>query len=159
MKEQFLTPMGIAVIERFYFTKDTTIGRLYLNGHFACYVLEDAVRADGVKIDGHTALAEGLYLMKNTYSPRFKRDLPLIYDAPDGKILYKHIPFVGARCHGGNDHTDTEGCPLVAKEWNGHDKIWSSFESELVRWCEHFPNAHLIITNTKSYTQLLAAKF
>lgn len=159
MKEQHYIPMGIAVIERFHFTKDTTIGELYLNGHFASYVLEDAVRADGVKIDGHTALPEGIYLLRNTWSPAFQRHLPLIYDAPHGKILHKHIPFIGARFHGGNDHTDTRGCPLVASNWDGADKIWGSYEEELVRWCEHFPNAHLIITNTKSYTPLLTARF
>ena len=94
------------------FTSESTIGRLSIDGAFQCYTLEDAVRADGVKIYGETAIPTGLYDVVLTRSPRFKRVLPLLLDVKN---------FVGVRIHPGNSARDTEGCILVgeakAKDW------------------------------------------
>jgi hypothetical protein len=91
-----------------------------------CYTLEDKVRDvnfsgdfEGLekKIYGETAIPFGKYDGQITYSPAFKKDLPLIKNVPN---------FEGIRMHSGNTIKDTAGCILVGfkTDWNG--KIWES---------------------------------
>ena len=87
--------------------KDTyTIGRLFIDGEYFCDTLEDKVRdlSKEAKVKGHTAIPTGRYRVYLTYSPRFKRILPLLEDVPQ---------FTGVRIHRGNTAKDTEGCILV----------------------------------------------
>ena len=83
-----------------------TIGRLYIDGDYFCDTLEDRVRdlSKEAKVKGRTAIPAGRYRLVLTYSPRFKRILPLLVDVPF---------FSGVRIHRGNTHQDTEGCILV----------------------------------------------
>lgn len=97
---------------RHWFTEKSTIGELFIDDKFQCYILEDAARALGVKIKGVTCIPEGEYLIKITYSNRFKRNLPLIYNEPSGFVSDGRISFSGIRIHAGNDSQDTEGCLL-----------------------------------------------
>ena len=92
-----------------------TIGRLYIDGKYYCDVLEDTVRdldrdgrfANGEsKIYGKTAIPYGKYEVEVTYSPRFKRELPLIKNVPH---------FSGIRIHRGNTEDDTSGCLIVGE--------------------------------------------
>lgn len=83
-----------------------TIGDLYVDGAFECYTLEDPVR-EGPKVYGQTAIPTGKYEVKLTWSPRFKRELPLLLNVPG---------FEGIRIHAGNTSKDTEGCILVGQE-------------------------------------------
>lgn len=53
------------------------------------------------KIPGKTAIPAGLYNVELTFSPKFKRELPLILNVPY---------FEGIRIHRGNKDEDTEGC-------------------------------------------------
>lgn len=100
------------LLERKYLKSNYTIGNLYLNGKFYCNILEDTVRdinKDGTfncgefKISGHTAIPYGEYEIKVTYSPKFKRELPLLLNV-------KH--FEGIRIHRGNTEKDSSGCLL-----------------------------------------------
>ena len=87
--------------------RDTyTIGRLYIDGEKFCDTLEDRVRdlSKEPKIKGQTAIPAGRYHIVLTYSPRFKRILPLLLDVPQ---------FTGVRIHRGTTAKDTEGCILV----------------------------------------------
>ncbi|WP_294586048.1 DUF5675 family protein [uncultured Phocaeicola sp.] len=85
-----------------------TIGRLEIDGTYFCDTLEPAWRDIGPgkpakKIPGKTAIPEGRYAVAVTFSPRFKRWLPLLL----------HVPmFEGIRIHAGNSSQDTAGCIL-----------------------------------------------
>ena len=72
------------------------MGKLYLNGGFVCYTLENASKA----------LPCGLYNVQNSKSPKFKRELPLIWNsnAPAKR---------GIRIHVGNTVASSSGCILV----------------------------------------------
>lgn len=102
--------MMTLILERVYKKPAYTIGKLYINDLYFCDTLEDVVRdiaADGSgKVYGATAIPAGQYEVKLTYSPRFKRVLPLLCNVPF---------FTGVRIHAGNTANDTEGCILVGK--------------------------------------------
>lgn len=95
---------------RHTWTAQQTMGTLYVDGLPYCYTVEDADRwllsdkAD-TKVPGETCIpASHDYQVVVTYSPRFKRPMPLLMDVPY---------FTGVRVHWGTDHVDTEGCLLV----------------------------------------------
>lgn len=95
---------------------DYTIGNLYIDGQFFCNTLEDTDRGltdsqnllyiKAKKIFSKTAIPTGTYKVELTYSPRFKRILPLLVGVKG---------FDGIRIHQGNYPKDTEGCILVGK--------------------------------------------
>lgn len=87
--------------------RDTyTIGRLFIDEKYFCDTLEPKVRdlSKEPKVKGKTAIPPGRYRVYLTYSPRFKRILPILEGVPQ---------FEGVRIHRGNTHKDTEGCILV----------------------------------------------
>ena len=97
--------------------KDTyTIGKLYVDGKYFSDVLEDVDRGlDSSmteseilkkKVKGQTAIPTGHYVINITYSPKYKRMMPLLLDVKG---------FSGIRIHSGNSSKDTEGCLLVGK--------------------------------------------
>ena len=84
-----------------------THGKLYVNGVFECFTLEDKDRkleAGGEKVYGGTAIPRGTYEVIINFSQRFKRDMPLLLNVPG---------YSGVRIHAGNTAEDTEGCVLV----------------------------------------------
>lgn len=94
-----------------------TIGRMSLNGEYFCDTLEDTDRGlkDTMqvnevlakKIKAQTAIPAGKYDVILTFSPRFKRVLPLLLNVKG---------FEGIRIHAGNTaEKDTEGCLLVGE--------------------------------------------
>lgn len=88
-------------LDRVEYDKDATIGVLSVDGEYECLILEDEVRA--IKVPGETAIPPGTYPIVITWSPKFKRRLPLLLNVPG---------FEGIRIHCGNSDTDTEGCLL-----------------------------------------------
>lgn len=96
--------------------KDYCIGDLYINGKWFCNVLEDVDRGlddsmteediKEMKIKGETAIPTGIYTVLLTYSPKYKRVMPLVNNVKG---------YSGIRIHSGNTHKDTEGCLLVGK--------------------------------------------
>ena len=104
------------LVERTYKKKDYTIGKMYINGEYFCDSLEDTDRGltqimtlseiKEVKEYGRTAIPTGRYQVAYTYSPRFKKHLPLLLNVP---------AFEGVRIHSGNTHRDTEGCILLGE--------------------------------------------
>jgi hypothetical protein len=95
-------------------TEHATIGKLFIDGAFECFTLEDVVRQK--KIYAETAIPPGIYVVILTESARFKRVLPLVKDVPN---------FTSIRVHAGNTDQDTSGCILVGQRVIG-DKILDS---------------------------------
>lgn len=104
------------LVKREYKKKDYTIGKMYINGEYFCDTLEDTDRGltqimtlseiKEVKEYGCTNIPTGRYQVAYTYSPRFKKNLPLLLNVP---------AFEGVRIHSGNTHKDTEGCILLGE--------------------------------------------
>lgn len=95
--------MELRLVREFLTAKSTT-GRLWIDGEWFCWTLEDPVRPPGVKIKGNTAIPAGRYQVIISFSNRFKRPLPLLLKVP---------MFEGIRIHPGNSAANTEGCLLV----------------------------------------------
>ena len=101
---------------RIAFKSTYTIGKLYVDDTYFCDVLEDKDRGlDSSmteseilekKVKGQTAIPTGHYVINITYSPKYKRMMPLLLDVKG---------FSGIRIHSGNSSKDTEGCLLVGK--------------------------------------------
>ena len=105
------------------FTDKSTIGRLLIDGLFYGWTLEDKDRYleedPRRKVKGETAIPVGRYQVIINWSPRFKRELPLLLNVPG---------FEGIRIHSGNKPEDTEGCILPGKT-KGQDFVGRSREA------------------------------
>ena len=94
------------------FTETAILGRLFLGGTCICSTLENRSKA----------IPCGTYNIANSKSPKFKRELPLIYG-------YKVSESRGIRIHAGNSSKDSAGCVLVGM---GRDTVAGSLsESRL----------------------------
>lgn len=104
------------ILKRIAYKPTYTIGRFYINGKYFCDTIEDKDRnltsnmtledISKIKVKGQTAIPKGTYKVNITYSPRFKKDMPLIENV---------IGFGGIRIHSGNTAEDTEGCIIVGE--------------------------------------------
>jgi len=103
-------------VKRFEFKDTLTIGKMYINGVYECYTLEDVVR-NGSKVIGKTAIPTGEYKVIIDASVRFKQDMPHILNVPN---------FTGVRIHAGNTSAHTDGCILLGTTWSGKDFIGNS---------------------------------
>lgn len=101
-------------LERKYRSSKYCIDKLYINGKYFSDALEDPDRGltdsmsleeiKKIKVKGNTCIPYGTYNITITYSPRFKKNLPLINNVKG---------FEGIRIHSGNTPQDTEGCLLL----------------------------------------------
>lgn len=97
------------------FKEDYTAGQLYIDGVYFCFTLEDKVREqDGVpvekwKVNGETAIPQGIYEVVSEDSPKFGPQTLTLKDVPGFSYI---------RIHSGNSITDTEGCILVGYRIN-----------------------------------------
>lgn len=92
------------------------IGKLYIDGVWFCDTIEDTDRGldDSMSVDeilkkkikGETAIPTGVYKIEITYSPKYKRMMPLLIGVKG---------YSGIRIHSGNTSKDTEGCLLVGR--------------------------------------------
>ena len=100
-------------LERKYRNSNYCIDKLYINNEYFSDALEDTDRGlidtmsleeiKKIKIKGNTCIPYGTYNVTITYSPRFKKNLPLLNNVKG---------FDGIRIHSGNKPQDTEGCLL-----------------------------------------------
>lgn len=113
--DTILTKMKIKLV-RIAFKDTYTIGKLYVDGVYFCDTIEDKDRGldDSMtvreilnkKVKGETAIPTGHYNIEITYSPKYKRMMPLLIGVKG---------YSGIRIHSGNTAKDTEGCLLVGK--------------------------------------------
>ena len=104
-------------LKRIHFNEDSTVGQLYINGKLYCYTLEDTDRGltqsmtlsqiEKLKIHSKTAIPYGKYSVGITFSNRFQKPMPQIFDVNG---------YAGIRIHPGNTSEDTEGCILVGEK-------------------------------------------
>lgn len=107
--------MKIRLVRK-YRKEKYTIGKLYIDGEYFCDVIEDKDRGldDSmtvreildIKVKGQTAIPYGTYKVEITYSPKYKRLMPLLLNVKG---------YSGIRIHSGNTAKDTEGCLLVGQ--------------------------------------------
>lgn len=124
------------ILERIAKRKAYTIGRLsilkeeneeyrtYTRNEYFCDTLEPTVLELKTTVDPQTvmrspqkvqslkpfAIPEGRYAVVITYSPKFKKWLPLLI----GDHYFNRL-FKGIRIHAGNSASDTRGCILVGR--------------------------------------------
>lgn len=99
-------------------TAGFTEGKLYVDGEFECYTVEDADRrleTGGTKVQDKTAIPRGKYKVILSMSNRFKKVLPEVLNVPQ---------FKGVRIHSGNSSKDTEGCIIVGSVNDRNDDDW-----------------------------------
>jgi hypothetical protein len=108
----------IQTLVRYKSNQTTTLGKLYINGQFECYILEDEYREK--KIKGETRIPCGTYRLDLRVSPRFSPRL-------GHKVIWlKDVPnFEFILVHPGNTEKDTDGCLLTGKAVDG----WTVTES------------------------------
>ena len=93
-----------------------SVHNLYVDGKYFCDTIEDTDRGlDDLmdvneilarKIKGETAIPTGIYEVTITYSPKYKKMMPLVNNVKG---------YSGIRIHSGNTAKDTEGCLIVGK--------------------------------------------
>lgn len=88
--------MGMLTLIRDVKGDKAILGKLYFNGCLVCCTLENAAKA----------IPTGVYLVQNSMSPKFKRELPLIWNSGVSSSR-------GIRMHRGNTVKDSQGCILV----------------------------------------------
>ena len=99
---------------RYTRTEKAILGSLYLNGAFICYTLENAAKA----------IPAGLYSIENSRSPKFGRELPLLFS---DKVPSRR----GVRIHAGNTYQDSAACVLVGmKRDDSKERIDESKDAE-----------------------------
>lgn len=102
-----------------------TLGKVFIDGAFFGFALEDAIRerpgepVAAWKIAGRTAIPAGRYRVALTFSPRFRRLMPELRNVPG---------FTGIRIHSGNLPKDTEGCLLLGMS-KGAGRVLQSVEA------------------------------
>lgn len=124
------------------YSAQTTLGKMYIDKVYFSETLADTVRPYGIKVKGDTAIPantmETLYKVELRNSDRFG-DTIVIYTRKieeKGKqtkyyLDYGGISFMYILAHGGNDHGDTGGCVLVAKNRLNKDMIQGTMKKEL----------------------------
>lgn len=99
---------------RYTRTEKAILGSLYLNGAFICYTLENAAKA----------IPAGLYSIENSKSPKFGRELPLLFS---DKVPSRR----GVRIHAGNTYQDSAACVLVGmRRDDAKERIYESKDAE-----------------------------
>lgn len=105
-------------LERFYSTKDATLGSLSIDGQFECYTLEDEYRE--VKVHSETRIPAGTYQIKlqthGTMTGKYAKRFP---DVHEGMLWLQDVPnFTTIYIHIGNTDDDSSGCILVGTSYS-----------------------------------------
>jgi len=130
-------------VNRYIFTDDKTVGKMYLNNEYFCDTLEDTYRGQdltNLKVYGATAIPNGNYTCKLTYSTKFNNTYPELFNVPF---------FQGIRIHTGSSVRDTEGCILVGKYSNGNWSADSSLVQKLRVFLPQYQFCNCVVSSIK----------
>ena len=95
-------------------TGTAILGRLFMGDTCICYTLENAQKA----------IPAGLYSIENSKSPKFGRELPLLFS---DKVPSRR----GVRIHAGNTYQDSAACVLVGmKRDDAKERVDESKDAE-----------------------------
>lgn len=102
-------------VDRYRSNANATLSKVYVNGQFICYGLEDKYRPDGQKVDGETRIPAGKYRVtartEGGFHSRYKKKFG---DWHRGMLWVRDVPgFEWILIHIGNTDADTAGCLLV----------------------------------------------
>ena len=95
-------------------TETAILGRLFMGGTCICYTLENAAKS----------IPAGFYSIENSKSPKFGRELPLLFSdkVPSSR---------GVRIHSGNTYKNSAACVLVGmKRDDAKERIDESKDAE-----------------------------
>lgn len=100
-------------LQRFSGASESTLGTMFIDSKFSCFILEDEKRA--VKVKGETRIPAGTYRIllrkEGGHHERYKGKFPLIHK---GMLHLQDVPgFQYILMHIGNTDKDTDGCLLV----------------------------------------------
>lgn len=100
--------------ERLTSDRDSSIGALFVDSSFECFLCEDEHRA--VKVKGETRIPAGIRfeIKLRTEGGMHERYKARYGEWHQGMLWLQGVPnFEYVYLHPGNDDDDTEGCPLV----------------------------------------------
>ncbi|MDQ2177942.1 DUF5675 family protein [Marinifilum sp. D714] len=117
---------------RYSMSESSTLGMLFIDGHFSCYTLEDAAREK--KIPGETCIPAGIYGItlrtEGGQNHRYTQKFPNMHK---GMLHLLNVPnFKYVYIHFGNTKEDTDGCILVGDGAN-NNQIEEGFVSSSVK--------------------------
>jgi hypothetical protein len=100
------------VVQRYKHEADFTIAKLFIDGEFECYTLEDERRE--VKVMHETRIPEGKYkIVLRTFGGHHER-YKNKFKGHEGMLWVTEVPnFKDILIHIGNSDEDTSGCLLV----------------------------------------------
>ena len=115
-------------LRRFYSTNVHSVGGLFIDGVFICFIIEDPKR--DVKIMHKTRIPAGRYRLSLQRSGNFHERYKKRFSFHDGMILVNNVPnFTGILIHLGNSSKDTSGCLIpgtthtAGKDWVAHSAV------------------------------------
>lgn len=116
-------------VDRYVSDEETTLSKVFIDGVFQCYGLEDEYRE--VKVKGETRIPAGDYsiTLRTTggFHARYTRKYPGIHK---GMLWVRDVPgFEYILIHTGNHDGHTAGCLLLGasvQETPGDMAVWSS---------------------------------
>lgn len=104
---------------RTYLDRCTT-SKVFVNGIKTGEALEDPGRPLGVKLPGVTCIPEGIYWARLTYSPKFKKDMIVLFNVKsDHSIRHGTARWDGIRVHPGRTVDHTDACVLYGERVEG----------------------------------------
>lgn len=110
-------------LSRYAVNAVSTLGKMYIDGEFQCYTLEDAHHVP--KIHGKTRIPAGTYrvflrkLGTSHFDPNYTRKFGSNWF--HGMLQLESVPeFEGVEIHIGNSAADTDGCILVGQIAESH---------------------------------------
>lgn len=98
----------------------STLGKMFVDGEFECWILEDTHQDE--KVQGETRIPNGVYDIQLRPAGGMHGKYAARYDWHKGMLHLQDVPdFTYVYIHSGNYHTHTDGCILVGNSHGDSD--------------------------------------